>query len=235
MTTKQILFSTLILGTATNIALAMKMEKIFPHQKQINKKFLTASHNGNDIEVTSLLENCADINTRDEAGLTALHYAAKQPLRDWLAKDLDKSPAGRYYLVSLNLLDHPLIVGYDMELASGYYLTMETLLRTKNIHIDAQNTLGNTAAHYAAHNCDCDMLRLIRQNRGKLNLKNKYGLTPLQISQRKFQETEQALYSTIYTKHLTDKQRQDIKNDSSKQYQRCKRTQEFLQEATDIE
>jgi len=231
MTTKQILLLTLILAATNNIMLAMKMERIFLGQQLINEQLLRYSYNGNYIDVEKSLKNCANINTSDEAGMTPLHYAAKQPLRSWLTKDLDKSPVGRHYLVSLSILDHPMIICYDKDIANSYYRTMEILLGTQNIHIDAQNSLGNTAAHYAAHNCDCDMLHLIQKNGGKLNLKNKYGLTPSQISRTNFKKLKKLLYS--YTEHLTDEQRQRIKNDDSKQYQRCKRTQEFLQKATE--
>lgn len=77
MTTKELLFSALILGATAHVTLAM-------NQDQLNEKFLNAASYGNLKQIEQLLKDGADINAKDEHhGETALHKATSWKYPIW--------------------------------------------------------------------------------------------------------------------------------------------------------
>ncbi len=127
---------------------------------------------GDDFEILEIEKGRADVNAKDEYGVTAL---------------IDASFKGQKDLVELLILEGADLNARDnqgntalMNAALKGHIEIVDLLISNGADISAKDKTGNTAliesAKYARESA-CEIITLLKNNGARVNAKNNYGLT----------------------------------------------------------
>ncbi len=143
--------------------------------KTLNQKLLLASKDGSEKEVSALLRLGADVDARDDNGLTPLIFASF-----W----------GNESIARL-LIDQ----GADLEAKSNYggtalvkaseagQIGIVSLLLTKGANIEAQDEQGNTPLLGALRTNETETAKLLLKSGARVRVRNVCGKTPIDYAQ----------------------------------------------------
>lgn len=157
-------------GNAAEVkALARKGVALNAHESEVMPLLLEAVLNSNAVCVKALLEQGADPNITDRAGMTALMLAVNDPAKLELlvargAKVNAVSAAGRSALL--------------LAAAQPRALLAVKLLLSKGAQVNQQDENGYTALLWAARRGDVEMLRLLRAGGADTQVRVKNGTVP---------------------------------------------------------
>jgi len=135
---------------------------------------LAASRHGRLESARVLLEHGADVNNRDEHGMSPLHLASRYPSND---------------LVRLLLLHHADLKALDargntaLHQASHFgQITVVMLLLEEGADVNARNNLGLTPLHYAANDGHLEVVQLLLDHSADVKAPKENGWTALHIA-----------------------------------------------------
>ncbi|MBG91170.1 MAG: hypothetical protein CL521_05075 [Actinobacteria bacterium] len=154
-----------------NLAPSIAQEYLF----EIAKGNLKPSQVKGVVDV--LIANGADVNARDDKGLTALYHAVIGRHTKVLRVLVD---AG----ADVNAQDKMGREGLSLAAARGFKEVIELLIR-KKVDMYAQDKYGNTALMCAAVNGQIDIVKVLIENGADVNAKGGYGMTPLDLAVEK--------------------------------------------------
>jgi ankyrin repeat protein len=136
---------------------------------ELNKSLLQAAAEGNIEQVKSLLSKGADVNARDERGLTTLHHAASHGHKDifdlLIAKGADTNSKDKWGYTPL----YYAIWNEDKD--------MVRLLVAKGADVNVLPNDDGTPLEYAVWNEDMEMAKLFVDRGAKFNVKDNDGWT----------------------------------------------------------
>jgi len=136
---------------------------------EFSKSLLQAAADGNIAQVKSLLSKGAEINARDERGLTPLHHAASRGHNDivdlLISKGADTNSKDKW--------------GYTPLYYAIWYENKDIvkLLITKGADVNLKPEKGYPPLHYAVWNEDIDTVKLLVANGAKFDMKDQDGWT----------------------------------------------------------
>lgn len=157
------------------------------------------------------LENGVDINSVDEEGRTALHFAAEKEQIDvlltlvqlpgimtnmydhqgrtplHLAAKYGKGSSIRILLIDpnldINICDEVQMTPLHIACKNGYFNVINLLLSQENVQINMQDELGMTALHYATQKMWIASIQLLLTYPGiNVNIRDRFGWTPFHIA-----------------------------------------------------
>jgi len=199
---------------STSPAKALPVDALSPSASlDPNAKLLSAATKGDSTEVKSLLQQGADINTKDHPdGRTSLHLAARNNhlnvVEALLRHDLDvnikdviksQTPLGiaaahglviiitallNHQAVDLNTRDINNRTPLHLAVRGGKKLTVDALLKTGKVEINAKDTWGLTPLHLAAREKFGDIVEELLRNQAKLDEVDQDGNSPLHLAAR---------------------------------------------------
>ena len=155
----------------------------------INTDLLSASNSGELFKINNLLALGADIDTRDQNGMTPLHAAVAYGYNP-VAYRTNPNPSAKYKAV-VELLIHK---GADVNSSGTGFFTGWTplhaaaewgfkdaaaLLIANGASVNARNNLGDTPLQLATQEGHKEVAELLITNGAKVNDRNNHGLTPL--------------------------------------------------------
>lgn len=181
--------------TYNNEALSLLLT---PPQKLLDRELVQASIAKNHKKIKSLLEQKADPNTKTIIGTPLLHsatiksdlstiYLLLENNADITLKNKDgKTPLeiGKVYgkTLAVNLLKQEL--NNQLQLAvTKSNLSKVTELINMGADVNAQSPKGNTVLHYGISRNNKELVSLLLQNKADITIKNKDGLTALDVAQ----------------------------------------------------
>ncbi len=191
------------------LLIALLISRISSAQEasDVNKQLLLAAYNGEVVRVNQLLSDSADVNTRNDEGITPLMYAAEKGNTEIVKillynnADPNITPAnGRTALISAAIQNRQdivyllLIYGANINAtdesgvsaliyASCYnqYNMVQYLLKNGAQHvIKAQD--GIDALSAASYFGNTDIVNLLFRNKADMNTRDYYGFTPLSLA-----------------------------------------------------
>ena len=163
-------------------------------QEELNSKLLEAAEKGDTDKIWELIEQGADINARDEYGMTALMKSAYNghltpELLDAFMKNSEAHPSpqgGRRDGAYINVRNNGGWTALIYSAVRKGHLTPELLdfFMTYGADINAQNEAGNTALMFLAINGHLtpELLGTFISNGADINARNQWGNTALIVS-----------------------------------------------------
>lgn len=138
-----------------------------------------AARNGNKSAVQSLLANKADVNAKDNYGVTPLLEAVKRGdlavVALLLTNKADVNASDRYGVTPL----HKAAVGSNNDMAESVRVGMAELLLANNADVNARANNGFTPLHWAAMYNHPDLVRWLLAYGAEVNAMSNNGDTPL--------------------------------------------------------
>jgi len=142
----------------------------------LDSELLDTAGKGDVRKVRELLDRGADVNARDEDGVTPLHYAAYYGFLDAARLLLDRG-------ADVNARDE--FGGTPLHYAAGSgHVNVVRLLLDRGADVNARDEDGVTPLHYAAYYGFLDAARLLLDRGADVNARAKYGVTPLYLAAR---------------------------------------------------
>jgi ankyrin repeat protein len=143
----------------------------------LNEDLIDAASRGDLKKVKMLLNEGADVNTRDINGRTPLHYAAARGHLDTVKFLVDRGAD-----VNTRNVD-----GWTPlhEAAAWGHLDVVEFLLDRGADVNAKNIYGWTPLHYAAAWGHLDIAKLLLDRGADINAKNGDGKTPLDLAKKK--------------------------------------------------
>jgi hypothetical protein len=141
---------------------------------ELDKKLLEAVRRGNAYKVIEFLREGANVNTRDEDGLTPLHYAASrgyvEVARLLLENGADVNAKNEHGITPLHFA------------ASEGHADVARLLLERGADANARDEDGLTPLHNAAANGHLDVVKLLLEKGADPAIRSNGGWTPLDIA-----------------------------------------------------
>ena len=168
-----------------------------------SSSLVNSASTGDVATVSRLIDQGADVNEKDEVGITPLvgaaHYGSKVIVALLIAKGAD-----------VNLTDNYSETPLHMAAKEGYEDIAELLI-SKGAEINAKDNLGNTPLHKAALNDQNDVAQLLLAKGANPDMENSSGVTPIMIANEKANFELQGILDK-YVKATFDKTVMDYRN-----------------------
>ena len=139
--------------------------------------------------IDRLLYHGANLSAVDDSGLTALHYSvlninSTQLHRTFLLNRTDSSEP--YELITVDRTGHltKFFTEENYIKNTDHYRWLDTLIHLiiRGSEVDAVDMYGRTALYIAAGNGLADAVNVLLQNKGKLEIADKFGKEPLEVA-----------------------------------------------------
>jgi ankyrin repeat protein len=143
----------------------------------VTESFFTAVRNGNVKKINSFIQRGVDINFKDNANRTPLHWAAYHG-HDTSIQALLSTPG-----IDVNAKANGGLTPLHIATLIGYKECVKVLLSAPGIKVNMKNIDLDTPLHYTAQNGDIESLRaLLSVPRVDVNVKNEDGKAPLHLA-----------------------------------------------------
>ena len=151
--------------------------------------FMNAA-NSNSLEVLKLLSaSVKDINLKDKKGRSALAMAVNRNSVDVIEFLLEKGADIHITDLDKNTLSYYLINNFSDKEPKGFENKLK-VLEKNGLIINQVQSSGNTLLHIATERNNLDLLKRLASFNIAINIKNKEGLTALQIGAMKAKDTK---------------------------------------------